>query len=356
MDSGDLTNERGNSSSAGEQPLVTFAVIAYNQERFVCDAITAAFAQDYDPMEVILSDDCSTDRTFDIMKEMAAQYRGPKRVRVVRNPTNMGVFAHDLTRGREAEGGIVVLAAGDDISLPDRCSRTVAAFEPDVACVFSRVSIIDPSGRVLAPTADSPLGSGPVTPFVLDADRDTGVIQGCSSAYRKWVFDLPITPSNNTYPEDYFLYNYLVLADAKIVRLPDVLVLYRSHAGSMSNAGDYADRSVAIDETRAWEAAQWKLDMTADLVELAAVLGASDKLNSAFLDRERRVASLRSEWPGLSFRQRCRRTLAISARGFDASNARMLAWCVLRLWGRLPEYQPKSLVSRFQKKYRPKPS
>ena len=46
-----------------EPPRVTLAVIAYNQERFIREAIEGAFAQTYQPLEIILSDDCSSDRT-----------------------------------------------------------------------------------------------------------------------------------------------------------------------------------------------------------------------------------------------------------------------------------------------------
>lgn len=172
---------------------VTFALLAFNQEDYIRQAISSAFRQTYTPMEIILSDDCSTDRTFEIMTEMAAEYSGPNRVRVVRNSRNMGVFAHALSRGREATGEVVVCAAGDDVSLPSRTQEIVDAFTPDVACVFSHVSIVDENGDVIAPKADRPLHFPAVrTDFLtINVDHDT-IIQGCSAAYRKWVFDLPI--------------------------------------------------------------------------------------------------------------------------------------------------------------------
>ena len=54
------------------QPLVSFILLGYNQEKFIREAISAAFSQIYSPLEIILSDDCSlVDDTFEIMKEMA---------------------------------------------------------------------------------------------------------------------------------------------------------------------------------------------------------------------------------------------------------------------------------------------
>ena len=47
--------------SASDRPLVTFALFAYNQEKYIREAVEGAFAQTYAPLEIILSDDCSTD-------------------------------------------------------------------------------------------------------------------------------------------------------------------------------------------------------------------------------------------------------------------------------------------------------
>jgi glycosyltransferase involved in cell wall biosynthesis len=353
-------------SEISHNPLVTFIVLTFNQEAYVREAIAAAFAQEYEPMEIVISDDCSTDRTFEIVEEMAREYRGSKLIRTVRNPQNMGIFPHVLARGLEAAGDIVFLAGGDDISLPERTARTVAAFEPDVACVFSRVSTIGPQGQVISPVEENLTGLGNVTPFVWNGDRSIGVIQGCSAAYRKWVFNLPIKPSNDAYPEDYFFTNYLALAGAGIIRLEDVLVLYRSHSSSLTNAGRYTNVDAVFEESTIYRSARSRLDMIADMTEMAKKFGASDKLNKEFIEESRFAATNRAEWPELSFWERSRRTLSLIPRGFDrgfeqtpggldASNWGMFVWCASRLWGRYPRYQPKSYLARFQKKYQTRP-
>ena len=64
-------------ASLQDRPLVTFALFAYNQEKYIREAVEGTFSQTYEPLEIILSDDCSSDRTFEIMEEMAATYDGP---------------------------------------------------------------------------------------------------------------------------------------------------------------------------------------------------------------------------------------------------------------------------------------
>ena len=108
-----------------DRPLVTFALFAYNQEKYIREAIEGAFAQTYQPLEIILSDDCSKDRTFEIMEEMAQEYRGPHQIVLNRNPSNLGIAGHVNTLMELCRTDFVIVAAGDDISLPERTDRLV---------------------------------------------------------------------------------------------------------------------------------------------------------------------------------------------------------------------------------------
>ena len=114
--------------SETEAPLVTFALFAYNQEQYIREAIEGAFSQDYENLEIILSDDCSRDKTFKIMEECVAAYSGAHRVRIRRNAENIGVALHFDTLMREARGDLVVVAAGDDVSAPSRTQAIVDAY------------------------------------------------------------------------------------------------------------------------------------------------------------------------------------------------------------------------------------
>lgn len=132
------------------KPLISYVVTAYNIEEFIREAIECAFAQTYSPLEIILSDDCSSDRTFDIMEEMVKSYKGPHRVKLNRNPQNLGITRHmnkvylDL-----AEGEIIIAAHGDDISIPE---RTAISYEflsehPDVTAVSLSMKSVNSKGE-----------------------------------------------------------------------------------------------------------------------------------------------------------------------------------------------------------------
>ena len=75
-------------------PLVTFLLIAYNQEKYIEDACLAALSQKYNFMEIIFSDDCSTDNTYKIMEGIVRRYTGPHKIILNRNDVNLGLIKH----------------------------------------------------------------------------------------------------------------------------------------------------------------------------------------------------------------------------------------------------------------------
>jgi len=108
------------------KPLVTMVICTYNQEEYIRDAIHGAFSQTYSPLEIIISDDYSLDRTFEIIQEEVKSYKGSHKVVVNRNDRNLGIVGHvNHLVLNLLNGEFIVLAAGDDIALS--CRVTVAA-------------------------------------------------------------------------------------------------------------------------------------------------------------------------------------------------------------------------------------
>lgn len=118
-------------SSPLERPAVRASVLflAYNQAAFVERAARSVLAQTCEPVEIILSDDASTDGTFDCLQQLAAAYTGPHVVRVRRNERNLGIGDHYNRLVQEASGELLITAAGDDVSEPHRVARLLAAWD-----------------------------------------------------------------------------------------------------------------------------------------------------------------------------------------------------------------------------------
>ena len=111
-----------------DRPLVSILLIAYRQPETVAEAIEGALAQTYSPLEIIASDDASDDDTWARMQAAIVGYAGPHAVTLNRNAANLGIGAHISHLVGLSRGELLFVAAGDDVSLPERCERVVQAW------------------------------------------------------------------------------------------------------------------------------------------------------------------------------------------------------------------------------------
>ena len=128
----------------------SFVLYAYNQEGFVSDAVRAALAQDCEPLEILLSDDCSDDNTYDVMKATAANCRTAHSVKFNRNERNLGTNAHMKRSLELISSNIIIVAGGDDVSHSNRARKIIQYFERhDPLLVHSLVNPIDANNRAV---------------------------------------------------------------------------------------------------------------------------------------------------------------------------------------------------------------
>ena len=144
---------------------MSFLMITYNQEKTIEQALKSALAQDYPNLEIIVCDDCSKDRTFEIATKIAADYHGPFKIILHRNDPNLGIGANFHKAFTLASGEWLFMAAGDDVSTPDRC-RTIAngiRQYPDAFAFGSNYEVIDgDSKRIGFSRPEQLLGPGAV--------------------------------------------------------------------------------------------------------------------------------------------------------------------------------------------------
>src|SRR4051812_12097634 len=90
------------------KPLITFLVFTYQHSKFIQEALAGAFAQTYSPLQIVISDDASTDGNWDVIQRTVADYRGPHKIVVNRNERNLG-FAKHLNRCFELCTGEIIV-------------------------------------------------------------------------------------------------------------------------------------------------------------------------------------------------------------------------------------------------------
>lgn len=137
--------ERGKKRKAGRKiphsPKVSLILPAYNEEKFILKSIKQGLSQDYHgEMEIIIIDDGSTDRTFEIAKELATCHQN---VKIYRHEKNMGKPAALNTGFQKATGEISIFSDTDSHLDSDLVSRIVPHFDDPRVGVVAGMIIID---------------------------------------------------------------------------------------------------------------------------------------------------------------------------------------------------------------------
>jgi glycosyltransferase involved in cell wall biosynthesis len=119
----------------------------YNGQNFVAEAIQCVLNQTFSNWELIICDNCSTDRTLAICQQFAEQ---DNRIRVYQNPRNMGVCFNYAEVFRLSHGQYFKWMAHDDLFAPRFIETCLQEFEKDddVILAFTKMCYINADGRV----------------------------------------------------------------------------------------------------------------------------------------------------------------------------------------------------------------
>ena len=166
--------------TANSNRLVSIGIPTYNRARGnLRKVIERALGQTYANIEVIVSDNCSTDNTAEVVQSF-----DDSRLRYFRQETNIGANNNFNYCLNQARGEYFLLFHDDDTIDPDFIETCMAALQPgqSVGTIFTGVRIIDQDDRVLEAHENRGAGLSPAD-FVLGWFNDTTVLYLCSTLY-----------------------------------------------------------------------------------------------------------------------------------------------------------------------------
>lgn len=129
---------------------VSCLVPVYNKAYFVGQTVKSVLNQTYKGMDIILSDQGSTDDSLNILKYHQAAYKGPNTVRVVQCPHTdkkglAGFNIHLNWLHEQSDADLMVIVSADDLCHPDRVKRTVEVYnEYKPSLIGTRMQFLNP--------------------------------------------------------------------------------------------------------------------------------------------------------------------------------------------------------------------
>jgi hypothetical protein len=299
-------------SPAGQTPLVSVLMPAYNHERYVGAALDSVTAQAYRHWELVVVDDGSTDATADIVERRSTD---DPRVRLLRRPHTGPEGLGEAYRAGldECRGELIALLEADDTWPAGKLERQVPDFaEPEVVLSFGDYDWIDSGGGTIRRVSLSEA----LPPEALSNDPPgVAAWHMAGLAHRTFTFPCTVVIRNAALKAaggfhelagpislvDFPTFLELALL-GRFTYHPEVLGGWRRHLRSLTLANDEAITRAARDHARAFLAAHPELrppdasERTISRAWEAAIAGA--------LFTEARVALVTGDWGGASARLR----------------------------------------------------
>lgn len=230
------------------RPLVTVALICYNHEEYVGAALDSILAQDYEPLQILVSDDASRDGTVDIVRRYQQAY--PDKIELQVHPRNLGISGNTCSLYPRIRGRYVSWFAGDDLFLPGKISRQVAALEanPDAIMCYHDVEVFDDaSGQTLYLYNQKYIGkraySGHIVPELLKyrsfVAAPSVMVRRDATASVMHRPDVPVCSDR--------MFCMEIAARGRVIFLDEPLVRYRRHPGNATNIVEVANEARVYD-------------------------------------------------------------------------------------------------------------
>jgi len=206
-------------------------ITSYNQKAFVAAAIESAVNQEYENLEVVISDDGSTDGTAKIIAQLQSRY--PERLVALLNKDNVGVTRNCNRALHACTGEFIAFLGGDDALLPGKISAQVDWLNQDqrrVMCGHAIEFILEDGSSM--PNAPHPIlrsGVGPEEVIRRGSPLPAQSIMVRASAIPPHGFDESISIAS-----DLLFWIEVLSAGGVYGYVEGVFAKYRDHKGNVS--------------------------------------------------------------------------------------------------------------------------
>lgn len=131
-------------------PRVSVCVVTYNHEHYIHDCLMTVLAQGHDvPLEILVGDDQSTDRTEEVIRALASRF--PEVIRYFRHETRLGPAGNYQFLIGKAQGEYIAHLDGDDYWLPGKLIAQLEVLDayPECVAAYSNAICVNHSGEFL---------------------------------------------------------------------------------------------------------------------------------------------------------------------------------------------------------------
>jgi glycosyltransferase involved in cell wall biosynthesis len=204
--------------------LVSVVLGTYNGEKYLKEQIDSILQQTYSNIELVVTDDCSTDNTPTILREFADRHEN---VRVYFNEKNLGFVRNFEKAVQQAQGKYIAFSDQDDIWLPEKIQRLVDNIGNNTL-IYSDSAYMDADGRLTGKKL-SDYRNWIIGKNLYAMDSDSIWVTGHAMMFRRELVGSALPFPTSPYISHDVWMAYIAMLKGTISFVPDALVLYRQH-------------------------------------------------------------------------------------------------------------------------------
>lgn len=225
MDEKQSNNRSGQAEEVADYGLVSVIMPNYNGEKYLAEAIASVLAQSYKNLELIIADDCSSDKSLEIVKSFS-----DARIKVFRNEKNCGAACSHNAAIKKASGKWLAFLDGDDAWSENKLLLQLGFMQNEqIAFSFSDYYVKSENSKELI--RYSPKKSEYDYKAILKHNA-----VGCSTVIlNREALGEVYMPEEATLREDFACWLKILKTGVKAVRLPEPLTVYRVGGKSVSS-------------------------------------------------------------------------------------------------------------------------
>lgn len=209
---------------------ISIAMATYNGEQYLQEQLDSFLGQTRQPDELVVSDDCSTDRTLEIIEQFAKS--APFEVRFFHNKKNLGYAGNFNVVLQHCTGDLIFMSDQDDVWHSSKIEKMLAIFNAQ------------PSLQLLIHDLDfckadlTPIGQTKIERMEEVFDLNKSYVVGMATAVRGSFLKLCLPILDQTgIAHDNWLHECANAIDKKAI-MRDVLALYRRHPSNTTNGSN----------------------------------------------------------------------------------------------------------------------
>ena len=218
--------------------MISVALCTYNGEKYLYEQLKSILNQTLPPDEIVICDDCSTDKTVEVIKDVFGNHKWNGSLKLFINQNNLGFRKNFEKAIGLCTGDIIFLCDQDDVWNLNKIEMIIGVFtsHTEAVLVFHDAEVVDENLKLLYPSFWG-LMQFDYRRFCELENAYLGYqnfVQGTACAFRRELFEFAMP-----FPQDAYHDEWLALVAVqygKIIPYPVCLLKYRQSSNNAIGA------------------------------------------------------------------------------------------------------------------------